>query len=140
MADRAIILVDHGSQVAAANRMLDDLAALVRSMTGDRVYAAHMELAEPTLDQAFAQAAEYGAKRIYVFPYFLAPGRHSTEDIPCLCAAAAAKLPASVSYHCGEPIGLARELAELILRRVEDCPLTAYARSGPAVTAAKPSG
>ena len=118
MADRAIILVDHGSQVAAANRMLDDLTAMVQSMTDDRVYAAHMELAEPTLDQAFAQAAENGAQHIYVFPYFLAPGRHSTEDIPRLCAAAAAaKLPASVSYHCGEPIGLAHEMAELILKR-----------------------
>ena len=87
------------------------------------------------LISVFAQAAENGAKRIYVFPYFLAPGRHSTQDIPRLCAAAATKLPASVSYHCGEAIGLARELAELILTRVEDCPPTAYAGRGAAVTA-----
>ena len=121
---RAIIIVDHGSRVDEANRMLDQVADLLGGLTADRVYPAHMELAEPTIAQAFAAAVRDGADHIFVFPYFLSPGQHGTSDIPALCAEAAADH--EVKYHCGEPIGPAHELAELILRRVESCPEQSY--------------
>jgi sirohydrochlorin ferrochelatase len=58
---RAIIIVDHGSRRDAANRMLEDVAGVLRGMTADRVYASHMELAEPTIAQAFNAAVADGA-------------------------------------------------------------------------------
>ncbi len=122
---RSIILVDHGSRVPEANRLLDEVAELLGGRTTDRVYVAHMELAEPTLTQAFAAAAGGGADRVYVFPYFLAPGRHSTDDIPRQCERAA-RAAGGVAFHCGEPIGLEPELAALILRRAAACPPSAY--------------
>ena len=122
---RAIILVDHGSRVPEANRLLDEVAELLGRRTTDRIYVAHMELAEPTLTQAFAAAAGEGADRVYVFPYFLAPGRHSTDDIPRQCEQAA-RAAGGVAFHCGEPIGLEPELAALILRRAAACPSSAY--------------
>lgn len=121
---RAVIIVDHGSRVETANRMLDDVAALLAKLIPNRVYPAHMELAEPTITQAFAAAVRDGADHVYVFPYFLSPGRHSTNDIPRLCAEAAKAH--RVKYHCGEPIGPANELAELIERRVASCPEQDY--------------
>ena len=90
-------------------------------------------LADPTLTQAFAAAAGDGAERVYVFPYFLAPGRHSTDDIPRLCEQAA-RAAGGVAYHCGEPIGLEPELAELILRRAATCPPSAYKRPAEGAT------
>lgn len=117
---RAIIIIDHGSRREAANRMLEDVAAQLRTMTVDRVYPAHMELAEPTLAQAFDAAVADGAEDVFVFPYFLSPGRHSREDIPRMCAEAAAGHP-GVQWHCSGPIGLDRMMAELVLRRVEQC-------------------
>ena len=114
---RAIILVDHGSLRDAANRMLDDLAAVVQSRTSNRVYPAHMELAEPTIAQAFDRAVAEGAEFIFIFPYFLSPGRHSREDIPRLCAEAAARHP-QVRWHCSGPIGLDPIMVDLILHRV----------------------
>ncbi len=130
---RAIILVDHGSRVPEANRLLDEVAELLGGQTTDRIYVAHMELAEPTLAQAFAAAADDGADRVYVFPYFLAPGRHSTDDIPRLCEQAA-RAADGMAYHCGEPIGLELELAELILRRAAAVPSSAYKRSSESPT------
>ena len=113
---RAIILVDHGSRRPQANAMLDDVVRLLGSMTTDKVYAAHMELAEPTIAQAFDRAVADGARRVFVFPYFLSPGRHSREDVPRLCTEAAAGHPC-VQWHCSGPIGLDPKLAELILGR-----------------------
>jgi sirohydrochlorin ferrochelatase len=116
---RAIIIVDHGSRREAANQMLDQVAALVQAQTSDRVYAAHMELAEPTIAQAFDRAVAEGAEFVFVFPYFLSPGRHSREDIPRMCAEAATRHP-GVRWHCSGPIGLDAIMADLILQRVRN--------------------
>lgn len=117
---RALIIVDHGSKLEAANRMLESLAQQVQRLTTDVVYFAHMDLAPPTIGQAFDAAVANGAQSVFVFPYFLAPGRHSREDIPRLCAEAAARHP-GVRWHCSGPIGLDRMLAQLIVRRVRRC-------------------
>jgi len=116
--NRAIIIVDHGSIRSAANEMLEDLAALLRAETSDHVYTAHMELAKPTLEDAFDAAVRDGADFIFVFPYFLAPGRHSREDIPQMCREAAAK-HSGIRWHCSGPIGLDRIMVDLILQRVQ---------------------
>jgi sirohydrochlorin ferrochelatase len=117
---RALIIIDHGSQRNEANVMLKSMAELLRTMTADRVYAAHMELASPTLAEAFEQAVREGANDLFVFPYFLSPGRHSREDIPRMCAEAASQHP-GVRWHCSGPIGLDRMMAELVLERVKRC-------------------
>ena len=135
---RALIIIDHGSQRDAANRMLEQVAELVRRRTQDLVYFAHMELAAPSLADAFDSAAAGGAEFVFVFPYFLAPGRHSREDIPRMCAEAAEKHP-GMQWHCSGPIGLDPLLAELIVQRFslcegshwtcEDCPSQPICRS-----------
>lgn len=116
----AMILIDHGSREKAANQLLEHMAELVRTRTEHKVYVAHMELAEPTLAQAYAQAVAEGAGLILVFPYFLAPGRHSRRDIPRLCAEAAALFP-QTQWHCMGPLGLDPCLADLIVRRALQC-------------------
>lgn len=117
---RAIIIVDHGSVREAANRMLEDVAGLLRARTTEPVYPAHMELAEPTIAQAFDAAVAEGADFVFIFPYFLSPGRHSREDIPRMCAEAAARHP-GVGWHCSGPIGLDPLMADLILHRLGEC-------------------
>lgn len=117
---RAIIIVDHGSKREAANRMLEDMADLLRKQTSDRVYAAHMDLAAPSVEEAFDMAVADGADFVFIFPYFLSPGRHSREDIPWMCAEAARKHP-HVTWHCSGPVGLDPVMADLILGRVKRC-------------------
>lgn len=117
--DVGVILVDHGSKRDEANAMLEDVAQLFRGTTGARIVEiAHMELAEPTIAQAFARCIAQGAKRIVVHPYFLAPGRHSTSDIPRMVAEAAASHP-GVGYSVTAPIGLDPRMTEIILARIE---------------------
>lgn len=115
---KAILLIDHGSRRAAANEMLDDMAAVVQRVAGGavRVHSAHMELAEPTIAQGFARCVEDGATEVIVFPYMLSPGRHATSDIPSLVAAAARAFP-QVTYRVTEAFGLSEKLAEVVLER-----------------------
>lgn len=118
--DTGIILVDHGSRFAAANDMLLDVVTMFREVTGAAIVeAAHMELAEPTIEQAFARCVERGAKRVVVHPYFLSPGRHSTDDIPGMARAAAEQYP-DIDVVVTEPLGVDARVAEVALLRIQE--------------------
>ena len=115
---KAILLVDHGSVRNEANEMLVDMAQLVQRMTGSDVIVryAHMELAEPTIAEGFANCVEAGANEVIVFPYMLSPGRHSTTDIPRMVNEAAANHP-GVTFSVTPPFGIEEKLGEIILAR-----------------------
>ena len=116
-----IILVDHGSRLASANDMLNDVAQLFRSVSGQQIVeSAHMELAAPTIADAFSACVAQGATRVVVHPYFLSPGRHSTTDIPRMVAEAAKHHP-NVSFHVTQPLGLDEKIAQVIMKRITDC-------------------
>ncbi len=98
--------------------MLHCMANLVQAMAGPGVIvrAAHMELAEPTIEQGFADCVEAGATEVVAFPYMLSPGRHSIEDIPRMVAATAAT-HRGVVFNVTPAFGVHEKLADLILSR-----------------------
>ena len=116
---KAILLVDHGSVKAEANELLEEIARLVAGIApGYHVEAAHMELAPPDIAAGVAACVRAGATDITVMPYMLAPGRHSTDDIPRM-ALEAAERHEGVRVRVSEPLGADSRLAEVILARVE---------------------
>lgn len=122
--DIGIILVDHGSTRAEANAMLLEVAQRFRDLTGAAIVeVGHMELSPPTIAEAFARCVEQGASRVAVHPYFLAPGRHSTEDIPRLVEEAS-KQHSDISYLVTEPLGIDNRISEVIARRISDAILS----------------
>lgn len=121
-----IILVDHGSRLASANDMLNDVAQLFRRVSGKQIVEpAHMELAAPSIADAFSACVAQGATRVIVHPYFLSPGRHSTTDIPRMVAEAAKHYP-KVSFHVTQPLGLDEKIAQVIIKRITDCDENQY--------------
>lgn len=124
----ALLLVDHGSRFAEANAMLAEVAAMVREMGSvPHVFHAHMELAEPSIQEAFEACVRAGATQIVVHPYFLSPGRHSTTDIPRMVAEAARKFP-GVQYCVTQPLGLHAKIGEVVLERAGLSPRPGRAR------------
>ena len=115
---RAILLIDHGSVRAEANHMLECMANLLQSMVGPStlVRYAHMELADPSVAEAFARCAHDGATEVVAFPYMLSPGKHSTRDIPRLVAEAARQFP-HVEYRVTAAFGMHEKLAEIVAER-----------------------
>jgi sirohydrochlorin ferrochelatase len=116
----ALLIIDHGSRIQDANDLLPQVARMLRSMSDFKiVHSAHMELAEPTIQQAFEACVADGADEVIVHPYFLGPGRHSRSDIPRMVAEAAARHP-QVRFRITEPLGIHSKIGELILERVRE--------------------
>ena len=119
MSKKALIIVDHGSKVDEANIMLAQIAEQLNNKQDtefDIISYCHMELAEPTIEQAFEDCVSKGATEIVVHPYFLAPGRHSTQDIPNMVIQAAKNYP-EISYVVTDPLGVHEKILEVILER-----------------------
>ncbi|MFM7039600.1 MAG: CbiX/SirB N-terminal domain-containing protein [Planctomycetaceae bacterium] len=115
----AILLVDHGSRRAESNALLHDAAKRFRQQSNYQIVEpAHMELAQPSIQQAFDRCVERGAQRIVVFPWFLSPGRHWTEDIPQLVRIAATQHP-GVTWIVTPPFGLHPGLFSAVADRID---------------------
>ncbi len=116
-----LVVVDHGSKKAAANEMLVDVARMFKRVSGVAIVEpAHMELCDPTIEQAFDRCVGQGATLVIIHPYFLSPGRHSTTDIPTLAAAAAAR-HRGVKFHVTQPLGLDDKIAAVMVERIGHC-------------------
>uniref|UniRef100_A0A0E0G558 Sirohydrochlorin ferrochelatase n=1 Tax=Oryza nivara TaxID=4536 RepID=A0A0E0G558_ORYNI len=116
-----VIIVDHGSRREESNLMLNDFVAMFRARTGYKIVEpAHMELAEPTIKDAFGKCVQQGASRVIVSPYFLSPGRHWKQDIPAL-AAEASKEHSNITYVVTAPLGLHELMVDVMNDRIKYC-------------------
>lgn len=116
-----LVIVDHGSRRAESNTLLEAFAADFAARGGyDIVEAAHMELAEPTIGEAFDRCVTRGATAVVVCPFFLLPGNHWRRDIPELTAEAAARHP-GVEWLVTAPIGLHPLMGDVLAATVEGC-------------------
>ncbi len=82
-----IILFAHGSAVEEANQSVHNLARRIQEQGPyGYVRGAFLDVAQPNLDTAVAQAVEAGVRRVIVIPYFLTEGIHLQRDLPNLIA------------------------------------------------------
>jgi sirohydrochlorin ferrochelatase len=117
---RAILLVDHGSRRIEANALLEEMAERIRPRVPDCVVEiAHLELAKPDIAEGIDRCVTQGATKIVVHPYFLGPGRHTTDDIPAQVERAAEN-HSDVQILISEPLGGHDALIDVVLDRVRD--------------------
>lgn len=114
---RAVLIVDHGSRRAEANALLDTLADALRARLDRVVKTAHLEAAEPSIEQGIDACVAEGAAEITVLPCFLAPGRHTIEDVPAQATAAAAR-HRGVTVRIAEPVGSHPLMVEILSARL----------------------
>lgn len=121
MAERTgLLIIDHGSRRPDANRVVRQVAEMVREKSRFLIVQhAHMELAEPTIQQGFETCVAAGVDAILVQPYFLGPGRHSTSDVPRMVREAARNHP-RVAIRFSPPLGPHSKMGELILERIRE--------------------
>ncbi|KAL1349987.1 sirohydrochlorin ferrochelatase, chloroplastic-like [Arachis hypogaea] len=101
--------------------MSDEFVKMFKHKTGyEIVEPAHMELAEPSIRDAFQSCVEQDAQRVVISPFFLSPGRHWNQDIPSLSAEAAKEHP-GVSYIVTAPLGLHELLVDVVNDRIKHC-------------------
>lgn len=121
---KALIVVDHGSKVSAANEMLEEVRHLLRFKTEAKdimIEMAHMELAEPSIETVVEQCVKAGARHITVSPYMLSPGRHATKDIPNLAREAVDKIQettdGTITLEITGPLGVHPLIAQVVLEK-----------------------
>jgi len=116
-----ILIIDHGSRRQESNDLLLQVVdTYKRSTDFEHVTAAHMELAEPSIQAAFDELVTLGVNLVVAFPYFLSPGRHWKNDIPTLVAAAA-KRHSGVKHLVTAPLGLHPLMMQIITDRITTC-------------------
>ena len=81
----ALIIVAHGSKVKSSNDEIINIVSKIKFNVDDKVLVFHafLELSEPSIFIAINKAIAENCKKIKIFPYFLAAGKHVQEDIPC---------------------------------------------------------
>jgi len=90
-----ILLIDHGSRRASSNEQLQLIAKRYQKQLPNNyvVYAAHMEIASPTISDGIEYLSQIpNMSTILCHPYFLSPGRHVSEDVPTLIREAVQRL------------------------------------------------
>jgi sirohydrochlorin ferrochelatase len=116
---RALVLLDHGSRRAEADRPLRTVAEALRAQLPDvTVHIAHLELVPPDLASVLALCAAAGIEHVAVHPFLLSEGRHLASDVPEHIARASADHP-GLTIELLEPLGRRPELADLVLRSYE---------------------
>lgn len=121
-ADRTtgILLFGHGSSVEEANRGVHELARQIREMGPySYVRATFLELAQPDLCAAIAQAVEAGMRRVIVIPFFLTMGIHLRRDLPNLIEPERRKYP-NLEIDVGQSLEGHPLMASIILGRVRE--------------------
>lgn len=117
MFQRHLLLIAHGSRLAAANAEVKRLARRLAALSGGQFAAVgwgFLESAAPSVAETLAKSAAEGAREIVIVPYFLAAGAHVTHDLPQAIAAFRAAYP-HVRVHLAPHLGAAERLPSLLL-------------------------
>lgn len=114
-----VVLLGHGSRLAAANLPLLEAARLSSlRLGGVPVHPAFLQLAEPTLARAVEMLREAGGRRIAVVPFFLYPGAHVQEDIPAEIARLKGLYP-DLTITLTEHLGIHPLMADIVAELVK---------------------
>lgn len=117
-ARRGVLVVGHGSRREEANADVREVARLIGVRGGfPLIEAAFLEIARPTISEAFARLVEQGAEHITVHPYFLSPGRHTRGDIP-VEVEQAAREHQGITYQISEPLAAHPLVVEASIERI----------------------
>ena len=112
----AIVLFAHGSRDPAWQRPMLAVAQRIRDQVPHAwVACAYLELTEPSLPQAVAQAVEAGHVHIRVVPMFLGVGKHVRHDLPQMMAELN-ELHPKVVFECQPAVGEHPDLLDLLAR------------------------
>jgi sirohydrochlorin ferrochelatase len=120
MNSTAILIMAHGSRIAAANDAAREVAAMVQGMTGHEIVeVSFRELHEPDIQQGIDTCVARGAKRILLLPYFLFMGAHVQHDLPEEIETAQKRHP-GLEMVMGPHLGVHRKLAEIVSERISE--------------------
>ncbi len=120
---RGLLVVGHGSRSADAVAVFRQIVDEIRNKSRfGIVMGAHMELAEPGINETVKILADQNVNEIIIAPYFLYEGIHLKKDIPEIISQLASEYP-DIEFRMAKPIGFEPLMADIILKRVSEIDL-----------------
>jgi sirohydrochlorin ferrochelatase len=126
----ALIIVAHGSrnkksaqQVAALCQKISEKAGNLSEQNKfdqnkfDLVAHAFLQFASPLLEETIDDLVQRGARRVIVFPLFIAAGSHLLKDIPEAVETAGKAYP-GVSFSITRHLGAIEAIEDIIVHEV----------------------
>lgn len=116
-----IVLIAHGSRMKEANLEVYRIAERLQERLQREVIPCFLELGEPGIPEGMDLALKKSPREIFVLPYFLTEGRHTSEDIPKILAEKARAYPETpirVLDHVGAHPHIIDLLAGLVLESI----------------------
>jgi precorrin-8X/cobalt-precorrin-8 methylmutase len=113
-----LVLIGHGSKLPHNRENLERLAEIMRKKSAFKIVEISFMIRDtPTIPEAIDAVAKRGVKKIVLVPAFLAPGVHTTQEIPELIGVKdkQSQLSANgIKIFYGEPIGADECLAVIL--------------------------
>ncbi|MBT0158365.1 sirohydrochlorin nickelochelatase [Candidatus Bathyarchaeota archaeon A05DMB-2] len=113
-----LIIIGHGSKLPHNRENLEKLAEIVRKRSKFKtVQISFMVRNKPTIPEAIESVAKKGVSKIVLVPAFLAPGVHTTQEIPELIGLKEQELALKargIQLIYGEPLGADERIADII--------------------------
>jgi len=117
---RGLLVVGHGSRSADAVDVFRRIVDEVRNKSSfNYVEGAHMELAEPGIEEMVKLLADKNVNEIVIAPYFLYEGMHLKKDIPEIISKLVSEYP-EIEFRMARPIGFEPVMADILLKRVSE--------------------
>ena len=118
---RALLLVSHGSRRQQSNEEVNRVCEQLKDqMDGsfDVIHSVFLEIALPSIPEGIKQCVDEGSTSVTVLPYFLAAGRHVSEDIPSIVGDAQREYP-GVSFLITPHFGAFDGIPQLVTEALE---------------------
>jgi sirohydrochlorin cobaltochelatase len=114
-----VIMITHGSQLAAGKAIMAKLAQRLRVRLGTNlIEPCFMELGEPSIPEAIGRLTARDCNHIFAYAFFLVSGKHLLEDIPSIIKEAL-RNHQGVTYEVTGPMLNDPDLFELVVLRME---------------------
>ena len=117
---KAILYICHGSRVKEAREQaVSFVHQLMEKKLAPVQEIAFLELAAPSVSEAFQRCVDQGASTVVVIPILLLTAAHAKEDIPLELEKQQSRFP-HVEVRYGHPIGVNEKIVDLLLERIEE--------------------
>ncbi|MGP7816658.1 sirohydrochlorin chelatase [Niallia sp. 01092] len=116
---QAVLYICHGSRIKEA---CDQAVSFIKKCMDNQSFPiqeySFLELAEPTIEQAFQRCIEKGATTIHAVPVLLLTAAHAKKDIPEVLEKLAKEYP-NTEIRYGSPIGVHDKMVEIVVEKIK---------------------
>jgi sirohydrochlorin ferrochelatase len=117
---KAVLYICHGSRVKeGCEQAIKFVQQVQKEISIPIQEIGFLELARPTIKDAFLRCLEKGADEVYVIPILLFAAGHVKTDIPKILLKLQISYP-SVSILYGEPLGVHSCVSEILTNRIKE--------------------